>query len=404
MSAVAGKPAMLLPSSKVQVPAPRPGSWLAQRGGTGLRFSSIAPGLPPPGAVATEGRKKGRPRAGSIPTPRQQPQHPTAARSQTTPRDDGSDPLGDSLDDLLLHAQASLKYLEQLRRNNAPQQYRASEAQAEVPGDTRRSGVVGDRHLKAERMRAKHADGFWRPRCDPRLWTDDGAFDFENACSDSESTTSGSENEAKAPWDFLGGVSGRAHPGRASVRGPSASSDPQVFKAGPSGPSFAVPAASPKAHAPPAAPAAPPGPAEPGRSGGCRASGKSGVAASAARQPAPRKPTAPPEGRAEDPQPSGSLPRGHAAGFQFGTGAGATAAGGTGPSRCLEGPEREVAGMLAAAQVAGPEALKAVLKQLLLKWHPDKAPQGNDKNSAAIREEATRVLRFILNERERLAI
>lgn len=106
------------------------------------------------------------------------------------------------------------------------------------------------------------------------------------------------------------------------------------------------------------------------------------------------------------------MPRGHAAGFQFG-GSNSAAAGGAatgsgsksqGPGRRVDGPEREVAATLVAAKAGGPEALKAVLKQLLLKWHPDKAPQGDDKESVAIREEATRVLRFILDERARLGV
>jgi len=114
------------------------------------------------------------------------------------------------------------------------------------------------------------------------------------------------------------------------------------------------------------------------------------------------------------------MPRNQSAGFSFGGGGaaggssnaggeqnrnGAAGASGRQPAASvLTGPEREVAGLLTAAKQRGPEALKGVLKQLLLKWHPDKAPQGDDQESVAKREEATRVLRFVLQERERLGI
>jgi len=69
-----------------------------------------------------------------------------------------------------------------------------------------------------------------------------------------------------------------------------------------------------------------------------------------------------------------------------------------------EGPEAEVTRTLEAARGRGPDAVRKVLKQLLLKWHPDKALQGEGEDAAAAQAEATRVLRFILQERERLCI
>lgn len=106
--------------------------------------------------------------------------------------------------------------------------------------------------------------------------------------------------------------------------------------------------------------------------------------------------------------------RGQSAGFQFGGGADKGTKQGAGQKKAQpaaaaapavpEGPEREVAAQLAAAQRAGPDTLKGVLKQLLLKWHPDKAPQGDDQDAVRKREEATRVFRFVVQERERLGI
>jgi len=65
-------------------------------------------------------------------------------------------------------------------------------------------------------------------------------------------------------------------------------------------------------------------------------------------------------------------------------------------------PEAEVRAALTAAKAGGPCAIRKALKQLLLRWHPDKAPQNDSKEAAAARAESTRVLRFILDERERL--
>eukprot|EP00929_Paragymnodinium_shiwhaense_P049484 TRINITY_DN24959_c0_g1_i2.p1 TRINITY_DN24959_c0_g1~~TRINITY_DN24959_c0_g1_i2.p1 ORF type:complete len:271 (-),score=53.46 TRINITY_DN24959_c0_g1_i2:132-944(-) len=66
------------------------------------------------------------------------------------------------------------------------------------------------------------------------------------------------------------------------------------------------------------------------------------------------------------------------------------------------GPEVEVQAELEAAAAAGAEALRKTAKQLLLRWHPDKVSQGDSAFEVAKREEAARVLRFVLKERERL--
>jgi hypothetical protein len=70
----------------------------------------------------------------------------------------------------------------------------------------------------------------------------------------------------------------------------------------------------------------------------------------------------------------------------------------------LTGPEADVRAALSAAQTEGSAVARKVLKQLLLRWHPDKAPQGDSPVAIAAKEEATRVLRFVLQERQRLGL
>eukprot|EP00928_Gymnodinium_smaydae_P035352 TRINITY_DN24893_c0_g1_i1.p1 TRINITY_DN24893_c0_g1~~TRINITY_DN24893_c0_g1_i1.p1 ORF type:complete len:339 (+),score=50.63 TRINITY_DN24893_c0_g1_i1:42-1019(+) len=69
-------------------------------------------------------------------------------------------------------------------------------------------------------------------------------------------------------------------------------------------------------------------------------------------------------------------------------------------------PETEVSRVLEAAVALGPEEARKAVKMLLLKWHPDKAAaqldMGTDANAAS--DEAARVLRFVLQERQRLNI
>eukprot|EP00928_Gymnodinium_smaydae_P081658 TRINITY_DN65136_c0_g1_i2.p2 TRINITY_DN65136_c0_g1~~TRINITY_DN65136_c0_g1_i2.p2 ORF type:complete len:140 (+),score=27.99 TRINITY_DN65136_c0_g1_i2:99-518(+) len=78
------------------------------------------------------------------------------------------------------------------------------------------------------------------------------------------------------------------------------------------------------------------------------------------------------------------------------SGAGTAVAAGT--------PEAEVAKELSVARAEGPNAVHRCLRRLLLRWHPDKLPQGDGPDAATAKEEATRVLRFILAERERLGL
>jgi len=75
-----------------------------------------------------------------------------------------------------------------------------------------------------------------------------------------------------------------------------------------------------------------------------------------------------------------------------------------GASRGTASPQADIASELVAARAQGPDAARRALKRLLLRWHPDKAPQGDGLAAASARAEATRVLRFILDERERLGL
>lgn len=79
---------------------------------------------------------------------------------------------------------------------------------------------------------------------------------------------------------------------------------------------------------------------------------------------------------------------------------------GTGPGGSVprSSREAEITASLVDAKAQGPGSVRKTLKRLLLRWHPDKAPQGDTAEEAAVREEATQVLRFLLQERERLAI
>eukprot|EP00913_Durusdinium_trenchii_P022529 g21163.t2 len=75
------------------------------------------------------------------------------------------------------------------------------------------------------------------------------------------------------------------------------------------------------------------------------------------------------------------------------------------PAPTLAGPEAEVRASLEAAQSSGgADGGRQALKRLLLRWHPDKAQQGESPEAKAAQAEATRVLRFILQERERLGL
>lgn len=110
-----------------------------------------------------------------------------------------------------------------------------------------------------------------------------------------------------------------------------------------------------------------------------------------------------PRGKNQHEQPM----RGEKGGFRFGIygdRAGRPPLPGSLQEAASPAPEIKVSAALAAAKAEGPEAVRRAVKELLLKWHPDKAPQGDSPEAVAARAESTRVLRHVLQERKRLGL
>lgn len=268
--------------------------------------------------------------------------------------------VSDALDDLLLHARATLKQLDAMRARQA--------ASSNREGTTGKSNRTGPAMKGLGGVRPQ----FWRPSCQAHLWTGvthdlDGLFDSDD--EDLEST----DSEGSVDWDLLHGArASRASrpmrfrsPAAEAARAASAAKAAPLPKRG-----FSMPPPGPKAEpkargTPGAVPGAKPAP-KPGSQGGQKKQGPH---------------------------------RGHAAGFSFGAQLVKAAA------ATLAGPEAEVRAALEAAKTSGgSDAGRQALKRLLLRWHPDKAPQGESPEAKAAQAEATRVLRFILQERERLGL
>lgn len=318
------------------------GSWFAKHGGARLRFGAV-PGGP---NVSSHGPTSGE-RKGKVPAP-----------AKHFPASD----VSDALDDLLLHARATLKQLDAMRARQA------SKSRAEPTSNTAGKGRPATmRGLGGVRPQ------FWRPSCQAHLWTGvahdfDGLFDSDD---DLEST----ESEGSVDWDLLHGASkapGRPghfrSPAADAARAASAAKAAPLPKRG-----FSVP---------------PPPPPRPAPKAEAKAQGPSGASV-----PGAKSNTSQPNQGGQ--QKSQGPHRGHAAGFRFGAAKVPT----------LAGPEVEVRATLEAAKTSGgSDAGRQALKRLLLRWHPDKAPQGETPEAKAAQAEATRVLRFILQERERLGL
>jgi hypothetical protein len=70
--------------------------------------------------------------------------------------------------------------------------------------------------------------------------------------------------------------------------------------------------------------------------------------------------------------------------------------------RCKQ-TETEIVIALEAAKSQGTDELRRVMKQLLLRWHPDKVSKSLPDTAAAL-EEANRVFRFVVDTRGKLGI
>jgi len=368
-----------------QAPDLRRGSWLARQGGAGLRCGGLQgqSGL----AVAGPGSGPGPPAGWGLPRASSASRTVTPLESLTprqgaTPknRPPGS-PLSDALDDLLAHARISLKHLDSLKAGTIP-----PKAAAAAPPSHR------------------EPPGFWRPRCSAHLWSAGGgaSWDVGSECGDDSEPSSDSEC-ADAAWDFLEAVGGR---------GSASSAPPPLYpRSGATGHRGGAAGRSASAAAPhpprTGGPSPGPGGDPPGRSQSSHR-GPEPKQGAASRQPGAARAQPPPprtEGPARGTASSGPAQRGHTAGFRFGGGGGSPSGAGAGAGAVAgvaKGPEAEITATLVAAIAGGPQVVRKELKHLLLKWHPDKAPQGDGAEAESARAEATRVLRFILQERERL--
>ncbi|CAK9024214.1 Ras-related protein Rab-13 [Durusdinium trenchii] len=316
------------------------GSWFAKHGGARLRFGGV------PGGPNVSSSK------GPSPASERRKVPPVSKSFSTTE-------MSDALDDLLLHARATLKQLDAMRAQHAKNS-----------GGSRQPVMRGLGGVRPH---------FWRPSCQAHLWTG-ATHDFDDLLFDSDEDLESSESEGSVDWDFLHGVRGAKPPGLGPFRSPAAD---------------AARAAS-TAKAPPlpkrvfTVPPPPPPRKTAKEDGNTRgATGGGAPPSSSGAQQA--------QGQRCDG--AKGAQRGHAAGFRFG-GAMAKA-----PAPTLAGPEAEVRASLEAAQSSGgADGGRQALKRLLLRWHPDKAQQGESPEAKAAQAEATRVLRFILQERERLGL
>lgn len=347
------------------------GMWLAQQGDSGLRVGRR------PSGGAVQPSNLTRASGNSSLLPRLHSRHPAAASEPAcqTP---------DSLDDLLTNAKATLQFLEQVHRRTI------------CTGISFEQSPAG--RIPDQRQDARNRD-FWRPRCNASLWTgnagpDISMSDLGESDSDSISTCS-SADVTHGAWSNprLTRSTPVARRGSRNIgqgretRQPNepacnhgCADNREEHGRPPNGAGVPREGGNPKDDF---------CGFEPGNSHSCSGNGFA----------------------------SASAQRGQRAGFQFGCQGSGVGAASNGKYRNepknssnasaesgLRGPELEIARSLAEAKSAGPETTKTVLRQLLLKWHPDKAPQGSGSEALAARDEATRVLRFILQERIRLGI
>lgn len=288
--------------------------------------------------------------------------------------------MNDALDELLSHAKVTLKHLEALRAqqmNNHPS----------VPSGSQKVQPSQKKDVKPNEARSdpRSRPGFWKPQCDAHLWRGTTIDDLLNGSDDDGDSLASSEDEDEGDntnWNFLP----RAHGyGRFSATTPRQPTEvPPRPNQSRSATSNVKPASS----------------------------SSEGVG-----QKQPPKPEVPPkEGSARSS--NGATRSDAAGGFRFGGFPDAKqqqAGGKPGPSKLPEsslapkvqkGPEADVTATLEASlSLGGIDAARQTLRRLLLRWHPDKAPKGaNGEIDEVSQAEATRVLRHVLQERERLGL
>jgi len=268
--------------------------------------------------------------------------------------DPSGDPINDALDRLLHEARASLDYLDKMA--------------AQVP----------EEELRKARRQLKQDGGssFWNPRCGGVWSVDDILNDDCDSDLDSDlASSAGSEDESL--WNILHGS--KTPSTSSNSRIPTRSQTPTGLGSGIGGGD----AGRSRSHG------------NAGRFGGQAFGSKK---ASFDKEPADESV---PNMASEA---GGPAPRACAGGFQFGNFGNPRQEARAGGGQPSDKPEVAITQAFITAQASGPGSVRKVLKRMLLQWHPDKAPQGDDAASVASREEATRVLRFILQERERLGI
>jgi hypothetical protein len=301
--------------------------------------------------------------------------------TKSVPLDAGHDPINDALDQLLIETQASLHSLEALRNRI----------------------TAGEPHTVQKRGKKTDASNFWNPRC-AGVWNldEDSTSDLDSDCEfddPDEISSVDSEFDSLDPaslWNLLRGGAPSQVP--KSGQGTSASQNDSAAKRSVPG-SFANVRNAPIPTAPSPAATATSSKQAPSR-GPPPAQGKNAACGSCpTRVNGARRPPAPPP---QTQHPSKPSERARAGGFQFGSFG--SHSGGSANNAGSGGTEAEVKAVLEDAMAEGPNAVRKALKKLLLRWHPDKFPQGDTCEETSAREEATRILRFILNERERLGV
>lgn len=302
---------------------------------------------------------------------------PGAAVAATTQSGSASN---DALDELLSHARVTLERPEGLR-GLATKKPKSIPRRADAPSMASSS--------EARRRSGPPSDTFWRPRCNAHLWSDGGSSLSDDSSCDEDRSVSSESTEDHGESDF--------------------EDDPAFLDLLKAAERFAEQAGKARAagHGFPNIP--PPPPVYAGMQSSRRHSSEPPISKDKPGNAEPRLGETPRRcsNYSRDSQAYGSAAphfkekgsrQSTAAHSKAGIAAGAPATGAS------TRPEADVRAALTAAQAEGPGAARKVLKQLLLRWHPDKAIQGDSPAAVAAQEEATRVLRFVLQERKRLGL